>query len=73
MASSVSRVYPDIRNVQRDFIGINIEGWVLNEGFERAREKAKLIKSEMAEAADTEEERREFLEHWPFQDHEEID
>lgn len=57
----------------RDFIGINIEGWVLNEEFESAREKAKLIKSEMAEAADTEEERRKFDEHWPFQDHEEID
>ena len=57
----------------RDFIGINTEGWVLNEEFESAREKAKLIKSEMAEAALTEEERREFDELWPFQDHEEID
>ena len=57
----------------RDFIGINIEGWVQNEEFESAREKAKPIKNEMAEGADTEEERREFDEHWPFQDHEEID
>jgi hypothetical protein len=29
------------------------------------------MKSEMAKAAETEE-RREFDEHWPFQDHEEI-
>ncbi len=57
----------------RDSIGINIEGWALNEEFESAREKAKLMKSEMAEAAETEEERRELDEHWPFQDHEEID
>jgi len=57
----------------RDSIGINIESWVLNEEFESAREKAKLMKIEMAEAAETEEGRREFNEHWPFQDHEEID
>jgi hypothetical protein len=57
----------------RGYIGINIEGWVPNEEFESAREKAKILKSEMAEAAETEEERREFDEHWPFQDHEEID
>jgi len=57
----------------RDFIGINIEGWVSNEGYETAVEKARLIKNEMVEAADTEEERREFEELWPFQDHEEID
>ena len=31
------------------------------------------MKGEMAEAAETEEERREFDELWPFQDHEEID
>jgi hypothetical protein len=55
----------------RDAIGINIEGWVSNEEFESAREKAKFMKSEMAKAAETEE-RREFDEHWPFQDHEEI-
>jgi hypothetical protein len=57
----------------RDSIGINIEGWVQNEEFDSAREKAKLMRSEMAEAADTEEEKREVDEHWPFQDHEEID
>ena len=54
-------------------IGTSIEGWVSNEEFESARDKAKILKGEMAEAAETEEERREFDEHWPFQDHEEID
>jgi hypothetical protein len=57
----------------RDFIGVNIEGWVQNDEFESVKEKAKLIKSEMADASETEEERREFDELWPFQDHEEID
>jgi hypothetical protein len=57
----------------RDFIGINIDGLVLNEEFESARERARLIKNEIAEGADTEEERREFDKLWPFQDHEEID
>lgn len=58
----------------RDFIGINIEGWVQNEEFESAKEKATIIiRSEMAESAETEEERKEFDEHWPFQDPEEID
>ncbi|PVH71026.1 phosphotransferase family protein [Cadophora sp. DSE1049] len=57
----------------RDFIGINIDGLVLNDEFESARERARLIKDELAEGADTEEERREFDKLWPFQDHEEID
>ena len=57
----------------RDFIGINIDGLVLNDEFESARERARLIKDELAEGADTEEERREFYELWPFQNHEEID
>lgn len=57
----------------RDFIGINIDGLVLNEEFESARERARLIKNELAEGANTEEERREFDKLWPFQDHEEID
>ncbi|KAE9368100.1 phosphotransferase family protein [Stipitochalara longipes BDJ] len=57
----------------RDSIGVNIDGWLPNEEFESAREKANLMKSSMAETADTEEERKEFTELWPFQDHEEID
>lgn len=57
----------------RDFIGINIDGLVLNEEFESARARAKLIKNELAEGADTDEQRREFDKIWPFQDHEEID
>lgn len=57
----------------RDFIGIKIDGWVSNDDFESVREKARLVKSELAEAVDTEEEKAKFDEFWPFQDHEELD
>jgi hypothetical protein len=57
----------------RDFIGVNIESWVPNESFEEAKERAEHIKNEMLGEAETEDERLELLEHWPFQDHEEID
>lgn len=57
----------------RDAIGINIEGWVPNEEFESAREKAGILRSECAETANTDEEARKFYENWPLQDHEEID
>ena len=52
---------------------INSDGLVLNEEFEGARARATLIKDELAEGADTDEQRREFDKIWPFQDHEEID
>lgn len=55
-----------------NFVGININCLVLNEEFERERERARLIKNKLAGGADTEE-RRECGELWPFQDHEEID
>jgi hypothetical protein len=44
----------------RDFIGINIEGWVSNEEYETAKEKARIIRDEMAQGLGTEEERMEF-------------
>lgn len=56
----------------REYIGVNIDGVVLKEEFESARERAALIKEELMNGASTEE-KREFEEHWPFQDHEEID
>lgn len=57
----------------REAIGVDIEGWVTNDEFESAKARAKVMKSEMAQAAESEEERREFEELWPFQDHEETD
>lgn len=57
----------------RDCMGINIEGWVPNDGFETVRENAKQMRSAAWKAAETEKERMEFEALWPFQDHEEID
>ncbi|UPX16688.1 uncharacterized protein EKO05_0007076 [Ascochyta rabiei] len=57
----------------RDFIGVNIDGWVPKESYEEAREKERYTKQQMLEAAETEEERKELDEYWPFQDHEELD
>ncbi|KAH9217729.1 serine/threonine protein kinase [Leptodontidium sp. 2 PMI_412] len=67
-----NRVNEQMQQV-RDFIGINIDGLVPNEEFESARARAELIKNELAEGADTDEQRSEFDRIWPFQDHEEID
>lgn len=57
----------------RDFIGVNIDGWVPMEFYEEAREKEQYIKQQMLEAAETAEEWKELDEHWPFQDHEGLD
>ncbi|KFY06994.1 hypothetical protein V492_07551 [Pseudogymnoascus sp. VKM F-4246] len=57
----------------REAIGVNIEGWVPSDEFESAKARAETMKSEMAQAADSEQERREFEELWPFQDHKETD
>ncbi|KFY68186.1 hypothetical protein V498_10721 [Pseudogymnoascus sp. VKM F-4517 (FW-2822)] len=57
----------------REAIGVDIEGWVPNDEFKSAKARAKAMKSEMAQAADSENERREFEKLWPFQDHEETD
>ena len=57
----------------RDSIGINIDGLVPNEEYEAARERARLIKMELADGTDSEEQKKEFNELWPFQDHEELD
>jgi hypothetical protein len=57
----------------RDFIGVNIDGWVPTECYELAREKEQYIKQQMLDAVDTEDERKQVEEGWPFQDHEEVD
>lgn len=49
----------------------SVQTYVVKEEFESARERTKIIQNELVEGADTE--GREFDEHWPFQDHEEID
>ncbi|OJD22272.1 hypothetical protein ACJ73_06381 [Blastomyces percursus] len=57
----------------RDFFGVNIDGWVPAELYDQARDKERNIKHQMLEAVETDKERRELEENWPFQDHEELD
>ncbi|KAF2492391.1 phosphotransferase family protein [Lophium mytilinum] len=59
--------------ILRDFFCVNIDGWVPTGLYDEAREKERCIKLQMLEDAETEDERREIRENWPFQDHEELD
>jgi hypothetical protein len=57
----------------RDCFTINIDGWVSSELYEQAKARAQDVRQQMMDAADTDEERKEIEENWPFQDHIEID
>jgi hypothetical protein len=57
----------------RGFIGINIDGWMPADHYGEAKEREQSIKQQTLEAAETDDERSEVMELWPFQDHEEID
>lgn len=52
----------------RDFVGVNIDGWVPLEEYEDAVQRAASLKSQMMAAAETDRERREVEENWPFDD-----
>lgn len=55
--------------IARRRIGINIEGWVPLDRYDEAKELDQKFKSEVLEAADTDLERDEIQNHWPFDDH----
>lgn len=57
----------------RDCLAINIDGWVSSELYDQARARMEDVREQCIAAADTEEERREVEENWPFQDHLEMD
>lgn len=57
----------------RDHIGCNIENWVPAEDFDIAMEKARHLKARVLANAETDIERNEIDQTWPFQDCEEID
>jgi hypothetical protein len=46
---------------------------VSSELYEQAKARAQDVRQQMMDAADTDEERKEIEENWPFQDHIEID
>ena len=57
----------------REFIGINIDDSMPVGLYEDAREKEKYIKQYMLEIAETQDDKKDIMENWPFQDHEELD
>jgi Phosphotransferase enzyme family len=63
------------KNLQgiRNFLGVNSKGWTENDANNEARETADRIKREWIEEAETELERKDIEENFPFQDHEEIE
>ncbi|KAK5999991.1 hypothetical protein QM012_005079 [Aureobasidium pullulans] len=57
----------------RDCFITNIDGWVSSELYEQAKARAEDVREQMINATDTDQERKEIEENWPFQDHVEID
>lgn len=57
----------------RDCFTINIDGWVPTDLYNLAKARADEVLKQMIEAADTNEEKEEVKENWPFQNHVEID
>jgi hypothetical protein len=52
----------------QDVLGINILGWVPNNEYETAKEKAREIKAKMLNAAETDKDRIGIQNHFPFDD-----
>ena len=63
----------DAMVIMRKFFGCTADGHVSHEDYEDAKAKIAMLKKTAMEDADTEEERRDIDENWPFQDHEEIE
>lgn len=59
--------------ILRDCFTTDIDGWVPPELYEQARARADDVRAQMLEAADSEDERQDVEDNWPFQDHIEID
>jgi hypothetical protein len=55
----------------RNVSGVDIMGWVPNEEYEAAKSTAREIKARMLEAAETDEDRVEIQDHFPFDDFDE--
>lgn len=62
----------NVMDEMRDFLGVDVMGWVSNdEEYRAAKKQAVYIKNKMLEAAETEEERIGVTDHFPFDDHDE--
>ncbi|KAL9003734.1 MAG: hypothetical protein Q9188_003421 [Gyalolechia gomerana] len=58
-------------DISRRWLGINIDGWVPLDRYKEAKELNQKLKSEALEVAETELEKHELQNHWPFDDHDE--
>lgn len=63
------------KNLQlmRDVVGVNPDGYVENEGYDEAKEKADAIKAHFMEECETDFEWQDMEGNFSLQDHEEID
>jgi len=57
--------------ILRNAIGISIDGWVSNEGYEKAVAQAAEMKTQAIAYAESDFEREMTLRHWPFDDQDE--
>lgn len=57
----------------RDAIGINIDGAIESSEYEAGKKRARELKLDFMATAENEQDRAEFDEFWPYQDHEEVD
>lgn len=55
----------------RDVLGVGLEGWVPVEQYEETKQRARTLKVDALDAAETEEERQQLIEHWIFDDFDE--
>ena len=55
----------------RNIVGVNIDGWVPKDDFDTAVSKATIMRAQMLEAAETEKERNQVDQNWPFDDYDE--
>jgi hypothetical protein len=60
-------------DILRKAIGINMGGWVHNDGYDEANEIVKSIKPHRIAESETEFERKDVEKNFPLQDHEEIE
>ena len=55
----------------RDVIGVGAEGWVPVDQYEAAKERSDKLKADALEEAESDLDRAQILEHWPFDSHDE--
>jgi hypothetical protein len=56
-----------------EIVGVGPEGWVPTEQYAEARQREEKLKADTLEDAESEEERRQMVEHWIFSDSDETE